>query len=603
MFIGHDPNVHKGPCESFTGHCDKCPYLVRQIGASDKLCHGVKDIKSKITEKNKKDKDQKETFVLYTYIPVFDSLSSSTECTPYLVDSPGVEVINDDVKSYYSILSAMIYVENYVRLLQNEDNIKKELGCKPENASLFFAVSHFDKYYTSHADELNPNGEETKVIVERNIELVRREEVFPVCGLWALHAHLAMKYKERDQMSYSVIEEAYRKVSGEESLDNKASFVLETSAFKELEEKLKCLINETNFHQWNIMMYKQCQALLEGPIRAGDTALLIIESKINESFRNVERIKVKIEVLKNLEEGVQKYASEELEQNIQQLSSIFFTTRVSPKIEEKMTSFYSGCINSANNDYTFGQYLKGWDEFSKQDLSDLIKQELDDETRKCVEHLEFKLREKYKNLIRHILDHDSQRTTFTVEAEIQKTGFLIGEPSEDIRSFVNDRTKMRKWWHIGWGTFTGVAGVTVAVLAAPFAGLGLGLGLSAIALYNVFSTTDQNMKLSKEDVKKLNDKMKCEIKKTCESKLLFSATQAIKDTLRDYNKSLKAQYDKEWGLKLNKDLLKAQSLSTSICEEKSKLTQALDELKEYSDTLQGLVDASYTTGDDDYFII
>ena len=79
------------------------------------LCRGIKDIKSKITEKNKKDKDQKDTFVLYTYIPVFDSLSSSTHCIPYLVDSPGVEVINDDVKSYYSILSAMIYVENYVR--------------------------------------------------------------------------------------------------------------------------------------------------------------------------------------------------------------------------------------------------------------------------------------------------------------------------------------------------------------------------------------------------------------------------------------------------------------------------------------------------------
>ena len=98
-------------------------------------------------------------------------------------------------------------------------------------------MSHFDKYYTSHADEQNPNEKETKVEVERNIELVKCEEVFPVCGLWALHAHLALKYKERDEISYSVIEEAYKKVSGGESSDNKASFVLETSAFQELEKK------------------------------------------------------------------------------------------------------------------------------------------------------------------------------------------------------------------------------------------------------------------------------------------------------------------------------------------------------------------------------
>ena len=64
-------------------------------------------------------KDQKaEPLVLYTYIPVFASIdfpNSPTHFTPYLVDSPGVEVINADVHSYYSIQSAMIYVENYQR--------------------------------------------------------------------------------------------------------------------------------------------------------------------------------------------------------------------------------------------------------------------------------------------------------------------------------------------------------------------------------------------------------------------------------------------------------------------------------------------------------
>ena len=91
--------------------------MVRGIQKRDVLCHGVKNIKERITEENRQldDENRKDPLVLYTYIPVFDSLSSSSHCTPYFVDSPGVEVINDDVKSYYSILSAMIYVENYQR--------------------------------------------------------------------------------------------------------------------------------------------------------------------------------------------------------------------------------------------------------------------------------------------------------------------------------------------------------------------------------------------------------------------------------------------------------------------------------------------------------
>ena len=89
--------------------------MVKGIGKHDNvLCRGVKDVKSKIKEENKKDEDQNEPLVLYTRIPVFDSLNLK-DCTPYLVDSPGVEVINDDVKSYYSILSVMVYVESYQR--------------------------------------------------------------------------------------------------------------------------------------------------------------------------------------------------------------------------------------------------------------------------------------------------------------------------------------------------------------------------------------------------------------------------------------------------------------------------------------------------------
>ena len=37
----------------------------------------------------------------------------------------------------------------------------------------------------------------------------------------------------------------------------------------------------------------------------------------------------------------------------------FFTRRVSPRINEGMRTFRSSCIDSVNNNYTFGQYLEG----------------------------------------------------------------------------------------------------------------------------------------------------------------------------------------------------------------------------------------------------
>ncbi|XP_019856053.1 PREDICTED: uncharacterized protein LOC109584676 isoform X2 [Amphimedon queenslandica] len=481
IFIGHDPKVHKDPCKS--GNCDECPYLVRGIQKHDILCHGVKNIKARITEKNQEldDENRNEPLVLYTYIPVFDSLSSSSHCTPYFVDSPGVEVINDDVKSYYSILSAMIYVENYQRLLQNEENIKKELGCKPENASLFFAVSHFDKYYTSSEDEQNPNEEGTKAKVECDIELVNHEEVFPVCGLWALHAHLTLRYQERDQISH-VVEEAYNWIPKSKIFDrisNKASCILNISAFKELEKKLKRSINATNFQQWNILMYRQCLEFLEGRIQVGDCVLHIIESKIFDSLKNIEEIKVKIDCLKNLEEGVQKYVLEELEENISHIL-FSFSRRVSPKIKEGMRTFRSSCIDSVNNNYTFGQYLEDWDVFSKQDLSDLIKQELDDETKRCIEALECKLREKYNMLVRHILGHDPQSITFMVEAEIQEVdSHSVGEPSKSIKGFVSDRTKDKKWWNYFRGLISAGVGVVVGT-GAGFSGYLAVMALPAV---------------------------------------------------------------------------------------------------------------------------
>lgn len=91
----------------------KCPYLVRGFGGQQALCHGVQNIEERLCQENTMHGYQ-EPLVLYTFIPVFDSLTSN-HFTPYLVDSPGIEKIQKDVHSYYSILSAMIYVENYPR--------------------------------------------------------------------------------------------------------------------------------------------------------------------------------------------------------------------------------------------------------------------------------------------------------------------------------------------------------------------------------------------------------------------------------------------------------------------------------------------------------
>ena len=44
--------------------------------------------------------------------------------------------------------------------------------------------------------------------------------------------------------------------------------------------RLKKLIAVTNFQQWFVKMYAQCQALLEVPIKAGKDILDKIESKI-----------------------------------------------------------------------------------------------------------------------------------------------------------------------------------------------------------------------------------------------------------------------------------------------------------------------------------
>lgn len=88
--------------------------MVKGLDNAKILCRGAKDIESRIDEVNQ-EAAQTTPLVLHTYIPVFASLNSSSHCTPYLVDSPGVEIINEDVQSYYKVLSTMVYVENYQR--------------------------------------------------------------------------------------------------------------------------------------------------------------------------------------------------------------------------------------------------------------------------------------------------------------------------------------------------------------------------------------------------------------------------------------------------------------------------------------------------------
>uniref|UniRef100_A0A1X7U480 Uncharacterized protein n=1 Tax=Amphimedon queenslandica TaxID=400682 RepID=A0A1X7U480_AMPQE len=387
---------------------------VRGFGKHDKLsraqCYGVKKIESKIRKENQlDDKDQKDPLVIYTYIPLFDSLSSSAHFTPYLVDSPGVEVINDDVKSYYSILSAMVYVESYQRLLQNEENIKKELGFKPKDASLYFAVSQFDKYYTSYADEENPDEEETKDKVKCNLKLVKREEVFPVSGEWALRAHLARRYKEKDEISRGAVEEAYNKIPNQR---------------------------------------------------------VVVQTR-----------------------------------------------------------------NIADSGFT-------------------------------------------------------------------------SEPSRTITGFVRNRT--RNWRILNSALAAASAGASVLATGAGFmTAIALNIlavpvilssgviisGLSGTAYFirQFINTTDQSMELSEEDVVTLCDQIKSDIRINSAGRIKQKFEQVVEDALRDYNRLLKAKYDREWGQRLNQCLEEAQVSLTLICKEKTDLTQACDELRQYSDSLKVLV--------------
>ena len=103
-------------------------------------------------------------------------------------------------------------------------------------------MTHFDNYFTS-PNEGNPDKEDTKRIVTDAITEVECDDVFPVCGKWALNAHLTLKYHENDENASLAVELAcaeYRFTTRENlptDIDEKASFLLSITAFNELEER------------------------------------------------------------------------------------------------------------------------------------------------------------------------------------------------------------------------------------------------------------------------------------------------------------------------------------------------------------------------------
>uniref|UniRef100_A0A1X7U473 Dynamin N-terminal domain-containing protein n=1 Tax=Amphimedon queenslandica TaxID=400682 RepID=A0A1X7U473_AMPQE len=531
IFIGHDPNVHKDPCESSNGHCDECPYLVQGIGTNNRLCHGLKNIKSKIKEMNKKDEKQKDPLVLYTYIPVFHSKneSSTPYCTPYLVDSPGVEVINDDVKSYYSILSAMIYVENYQRLLQNEENIRKELGCKPESASLFFAVSHFDKYYTSYADEEKLNEEETKTEVESSMKLVKREEVFPVCGSWALHAHLALR--------------------------------------------LKCSINGTKFQDWNIKMCEQCQALLKGPIQAGEAALKTIQTKIADW--DVFRTHDLPEKLKKKLTDETKRCLEELKPQLQKKYGELINYILGHDPESESTNFVEEVEAQVVHLSPIGE--------PSEDIKDYISLKTEEKKNAVASS-----RASLGNKLLRVAKGLAVFALVVTAAPIVVGGAVAGGA-------------------VATGAVTAGAGAIATGVAATggiagggvvAAGAGLVAGAGYVMKKIAKTITVPNVKMSIEDVNALCDKINIEITSSDEIQ------KAVKNVLRDYSNTLKAKYDQEWGSKweseLNQKLKEAEDSLKDLQKEEEVLKQALKELKECNESLKvSIRDLSSPTPEDD----
>ncbi|XP_019856263.1 PREDICTED: uncharacterized protein LOC109584824 [Amphimedon queenslandica] len=203
---------------------------------------------------------------------------------------------------------------------------------------------------------------------------------------------------------------------------------------------LKCSINGTKFQDWNIKMCEQCQALLKGPIQAGEAALKTIQTKIADSKKYIKDVKNKIKAVKSMEKNIQNDSKDLEEHYLQEILS-------KQVIEECTGSFHKSCIDSTNTNYTSEQFLKDWDVFRTHDLPEKLKKKLTDETKRCLEELKPQLQKKYGELINYILGHDpeSESTNFVEEVEAQVVHLSpIGEPSEDIKDYISLKTEEKK---------------------------------------------------------------------------------------------------------------------------------------------------------------
>ncbi|XP_019856245.1 PREDICTED: uncharacterized protein LOC109584814 [Amphimedon queenslandica] len=349
-----------------------------------------------------------------------------------------------------------------------------------------------------------------------------------------------MKYKERDEISCDAVKEAYmcKKVQPKwihsDTVVEKASHVLNVSAFEEFEKSLKYSIDQTNLQQWNVTVYQQCHALLEGPIQAGDNVLQIIESKINSSKEKVQELVIKMQTLHTMEEAVKKSILEELELDSHQNLSNFLSKKIPQKIEERLKSFHTSCMDSvkSSENYTFGEFLGDRDVFIEQDLSIVIMQELNNEAKKHIEAVKSRLQEKYNRLVRHIL---GDSTTFNVEVEAQEVNSCFtGEPPEGINGFVRYKAQKRRRWNIRWGIAIGVGGFgvpgilvtmglsalsTPVLISSAAVIAGMGIVGSTLLIRKGLNSTEQNTELSEDEVKQLCDKIKNEITNKYETKI------------------------------------------------------------------------------------
>ena len=105
-----------------------------------------------------------------------------------------------------------------------------------------FAVTHFDAYYTPGTGKQNPDEKKVKQLVSKAFNDVQENDVLPVCGKWALNAHL-LENRPNDSDSELVVKHAYEnyvwktKDSSSEREQNHIKTILEIGGLQALEHR------------------------------------------------------------------------------------------------------------------------------------------------------------------------------------------------------------------------------------------------------------------------------------------------------------------------------------------------------------------------------